>query len=104
MEQKTKLLNKYLELNEQKNKIQIELDLIKLQFEEILTEENDTAFSTENGEVRLMSQKRKIFSKDRAIPFIPVSELASCYDEKEIQFIRIISSATKDIINNITKK
>jgi hypothetical protein len=92
---KDDLIKTYVELNREKDTIELQQDLIKKSLKNKLETENLKNFSNSFGEVSIMNQKRNNFQQQVAKKFLTDEQLAECYKEIEVSFVKIVSVESK---------
>jgi hypothetical protein len=89
------LINKYLELNKEKDEVEMQQNIIKDVLKTKMEKDKLDKISSEIGEVTMCRQTRKNFMQESAKKFLTEEQINQCYKETELNFVKIMSFETK---------
>lgn len=85
-------LKAYLELQKNKSQIEMNMDFLKHRLKAMLEDANETRFGIQEGEVSIVNQHRNQFMSTIAKGMLTSEQLEKCIVEKDISFVKVISS------------
>lgn len=91
----TKLINTYLELNKEKDSIEMQQNIIKDVLKTKMEKDKLEKISSDIGEVTMCNQTRNNFMQESAKKFLTEEQIKQCYKKTELSFVKIMSFETK---------
>lgn len=89
-------LKNCIKFKEISDEIKMQMDLLKVRMQKLLTDNKEVKFTNDFGEVALIHQERKTFQQPVAKKFLTEEQIAQCYKMSQVDFVKVISAVAKE--------